>query len=78
LLDRDVNNGQIIFNNESTAGFDNTRNLALNMYFLSVTSYASILNLIVGFGTVSAQFQVKIRLLKVLLDAEILHCLIAI
>jgi hypothetical protein len=29
LLDRDLNNRQIIFNNGSTAGFDNTRNMAL-------------------------------------------------
>jgi hypothetical protein len=32
-LDRDLNNRQIIFNNESTAGFDNTRNLALTSCF---------------------------------------------
>jgi hypothetical protein len=34
LLDRDLNNRQIIFNNESTAGFDNTRKMALMVHNL--------------------------------------------
>jgi hypothetical protein len=33
LLDRDLNNRQIFFNNGSTAGFDNTRNMALNKQY---------------------------------------------
>jgi hypothetical protein len=35
LLDSDFNNSQIIFNNASTAGFDNTRNIALMFAFIS-------------------------------------------
>jgi hypothetical protein len=34
LLDRDLNNRQIIFNNASTAGFDITRNMALIIFYI--------------------------------------------
>jgi hypothetical protein len=32
LLDCESNNSQIFFNNASTAGFDNTHNMALNLH----------------------------------------------
>jgi hypothetical protein len=36
LLDCGLNNGQIIFNSASTAGIDNTRNMALIAYNVAI------------------------------------------
>jgi hypothetical protein len=48
LLDCDLNNGQIMFNNASTAGFDNTRNIALNHALLQQQKKTKYLSSFIG------------------------------